>query len=259
MGGIEEIIRGVRQELDGELRERVRRELGKQPKEWLVEQLLRQVLGKAAAPAPALPAQRAGGRGQGGTGQGARSSAGPAAATAAGTEQALDEAALTARIARFRQWDRERLESGGLLLGPPPKGTEPIGSAHRSPAGEELLREAKDLLHALLFGTAEEGVRLKRVEQELLTMTLPRHKAQGVASVLRAATEIGAEGTWRDPEGRSDDERAANVVLEVEYGETASELVGSGIAACLRLINNLEVNEQVLYARMQNVEESTLA
>ncbi|MFF8974484.1 hypothetical protein [Streptomyces sp. NPDC014995] len=44
----------------------------------------------------------------------------------------------------------------------------------------------------------------------------------------------------------------------MEYGEIAGELVGNGIAAALRLINDLEVNEQVLYARMENVEESTL-
>jgi hypothetical protein len=38
----------------------------------------------------------------------------------------------------------------------------------------------------------------------------------------------------------------------------AGEPVGNGIAAALRLINNLEVNEQVLYARTENVEESPL-
>ena len=35
-------------------------------------------------------------------------------------------------------------------------------------------------------------------------------------------------------------------------------MVGHGIARCLGLINNLEVNEQVLYARIANVEELTL-
>lgn len=33
---------------------------------------------------------------------------------------------------------------------------------------------------------------------------------------------------------------------------------GRTTAACLRLINDLEVNEQALYARMENVAESTL-
>ncbi len=52
--------------------------------------------------------------------------------------------------------------------------------------------------------------------------------------------------------------RGANTKLQVEYGEIAEELVGNGITACLQLTNNLEVNEVVLYARMENVEESNL-
>jgi hypothetical protein len=63
---------------------------------------------------------------------------------------------------------------------------------------------------------------------------------------------------WRDPAGVSNDERADNVIIEVEFGEVAGELVGHGVIRALSLINNLEVNEQVLYARMINVEESTL-
>lgn len=114
------------------------------------------------------------------------------------------------------------------------------------------------MLYALLFGDGDAGVRLDRVERELLTLTMPRAKAHAIAFVLQAATEIGAHGTWRDPLRAADDDRAPNTVLQVEYGETADELVGNGIAAALKLINNLEVNEQVLYARMENVEESTL-
>jgi hypothetical protein len=75
---------------------------------------------------------------------------------------------------------------------------------------------------------------------------------------MRASTELAAAGTWQDPESVSNDERADNVLLEVQFGETADELVGRGIVAALSLINNLEVNEQILYARMINVEESTL-
>jgi hypothetical protein len=56
----------------------------------------------------------------------------------------------------------------------------------------------------------------------------------------------------------SNDQRADNVLLEVEYGEIESELVGHGIIRALSLINNLEINEQILYARMINIEETTL-
>ncbi len=76
---------------------------------------------------------------------------------------------------------------------------------------------------------------------------------------MRASTELAATaGTWQDPESVSNDERADNVLLEVQYGDTADEAVGDGIIVCLALINNLEVNEQVLYARMLNVEQTTL-
>jgi hypothetical protein len=90
-----------------------------------------------------------------------------------------------------------------------------------------------------------------------LTLTVPRFKA-GALDFMRASTEISGAGTWQDPDSVSNDIRADNVILEVEFGEVTGELVGRGIVRCLSLINNLEVNEQVLYARMINVEESTL-
>ena len=88
-------------------------------------------------------------------------------------------------------------------------------------------------------------------------MVLPRHKA-GALDFLQATTELDADGTWKDPEAVSDDARADNVVLEVEFGEVAGELAGKGALVALGLINHLEVNEQVLYARMTNIEQSSL-
>ncbi|WP_248964690.1 hypothetical protein [Sphaerisporangium perillae] len=170
----------------------------------------------------------------------------------------LDQASMPRYVERYRALGREELQQEGHLLDPPDKGGPLISAAHRSPRGEALLREAKDLLHALLFGGEEDGVRLDRVQRESLTLTVPRAKAHAVAPLMRAATEIGAEGTWRDSERVADDDRAANILLQVEYGEVAGELVGNAVAATLRLINNLEINEQVLYGRTENVEESTL-
>ncbi|GAA5207320.1 type 2 periplasmic-binding domain-containing protein [Streptomyces thinghirensis] len=243
------LVREVRQELADELRLRLREALAGQPREWLVNQLLDLAL------APGLPAQR-------------RSDPSVAPTEEPHEERqrraervrnlSLDSERLRRFVDDYRMLDRDTLIGRGLLIDPPVKGSCPLGPEHRSPEGEQLLTEAKDLLHALLFGDEEAGVRLERVERELLTLTLPRHKAHAIAFVLRAATEIGAAGTWRDPGGAANDERAPNTILQVEYGEVAEELVGNGITACLRLINNLEVNEVVLYARMENVEESTL-
>ncbi len=75
---------------------------------------------------------------------------------------------------------------------------------------------------------------------------------------MKATTELSALGTWQDPELVSNDQRADNVLLEVEFGEVEGELVGDGIIRSLSLINNLEINEQILYARMINVEQTTL-
>ena len=48
---------------------------------------------------------------------------------------------------------------------------------------------------------------------------------------VKAATEFSAAGTWQDPSSVSNDARADNGILEVEYGEIAEELVGVGIVA----------------------------
>ena len=88
-------------------------------------------------------------------------------------------------------------------------------------------------------------------------MTVPRDKVEAL-DFMKATTEMSALGTWQDPERVSNDQRADNTVLEVEYGEIDGELVGDGIVRTLSLINNLEINEQVLYARMINVEQTTL-
>ena len=88
-------------------------------------------------------------------------------------------------------------------------------------------------------------------------MAVPRSKAAAL-DFMQASTELNAAGTWQDPDSVSNDERADNVLLEVQFGEVEGELVGHGIVAAFSLINNLEINEQVLYARMINVEETTL-
>jgi hypothetical protein len=253
MPSLEDILQQVRSELDAEFRERVRSLLTAQPTDWLVEQLLAHVMA-ARPPAPVRET--------------VREAAAREAAREPEQERAerldrirqfqLDRERLAGFVHHYEGLTRERLEAGGLLLAPPPKGSALVGPEHRSPAAAALLQEAKDLLYALLFATGEEGVRLDRVERELLTITLPRAKAHAIAFAMQAATEIGTEGTWRDPHRMADDDRAPNVLLQVEYGEIAEELVGNGIASALRLINNLEVNEQVLYARMENVEESAL-
>jgi hypothetical protein len=173
-------------------------------------------------------------------------------------ELGLDPASIVAFTEQLDGLDREALISAGHLdPSAPEKGLDPIGAAHRRESGEALLELAKDVLYGLLFGDESTATRFDRVQRELLTLTLPRAKG-GAFDFIPAATELSGAGMWRDPDGVSDDVRADNVIVEVEFGEVAGELIGHGIVRCLSLINNLEVNEQVLYARMINIEESTL-
>ena len=171
---------------------------------------------------------------------------------------AIDSAAVRSFTSEQAGFTREGAISRGLLLSAAPvKGTALIEVEHRTVDGEALLVRAKDILFALLFGEASTETHLDRVQQELLTLAVPRSKA-GALDFMRASTELAAAGTWQDPDSVSNDERADNVLLEVQFGETSDEIVGNAIVAALSVINNLEINEQVLYARMINIEESTL-
>jgi hypothetical protein len=171
---------------------------------------------------------------------------------------ALDPDGIRTFVEAYDGHDRQMLIDRGYLLAvAPEKGTASIAPEHRSPDGGELLELAKDVLYALLFGDETTATRLDRIQRELLTLTIPRAKAAAF-DFIPAATELSGAGMWRDPTGVSNDERADNVIIEVEFGEVGGELVGNGVVRCLSLINNLEVNVQILYARMVNVEESTL-
>ncbi|HUR16893.1 MAG TPA: hypothetical protein VMZ33_06385 [Candidatus Limnocylindrales bacterium] len=245
---IRDLVRGINREQARQFEERLRQELSGRDPAWLIDQLValaladrERRLGTAdeADDSPEEPAERA-------------------LRADRVRKLRLDTDKVRAFAARHESVDRQRLMASGLLAADAPeKGTDLLTSAHRGAAGDALLDEAKDVLFGLLFGDETTETRLARVQQELLTVAVPRAKADAL-DFMRASTELAAAGTWQDPESVSNDERAENVLIEVEFGETADEVVGAGIVAALSLINNLEINEQVLYARMINVEESTL-
>jgi hypothetical protein len=246
MTTIETIVRSINREFVPQFEERLRAILAEQEREWLIDQIVRLTLdahsleeidrrvvveAKARARAERLDRVR---------------------------ELGLDRPALEAFLAEHAGTTRDDLIARRhLAADAPAKGTALIVAKHRTATGEGLLVRAKDVLFALLFGDDTTNTHLDRIQEELLTMALPIAKA-GALDFMRASTELTAAGTWQDPDSVSNDERAANVLLEVQFGEIAGELVGTGIVLCLSLINNLEVNEQILYARMINVEETTL-
>lgn len=112
----------------------------------------------------------------------------------------LDERNLNLLLERLGGRDRAQLEREGHLRNPPEKGGALITADQRSDAGNALLREAKDLLYALLFGTSEMNVALARKERELLAMTLPRSKRFAL-DFMMAVSEVEVRGSWRDPKG----------------------------------------------------------
>jgi hypothetical protein len=246
MQTIHHLVQSVQRELSPVFEERLRAELADKERDWLIDQIVRLTLDRHALQEIDRKAEREA----------------KASARAARLERvrliALDAPTLLAFLEEWRGISRESLiASGHLLPTAPPKGTALLVSDDRGEQGDELLQYAKDVLFALLFGDAATNTRLERTQQELLTFAMPRFKAHAL-DFMRASTELAAAGTWQDPDSVSNDERADNVLLEVQYGDTDDEIVGDGVIACLGLINNLEVNEQVLYARMLNVEQTTL-
>jgi hypothetical protein len=246
MSDIHNIIRQINRDLVPQFEERLRSLLATQDREWLIDQIVRLALDAHSLQEmdrKQMQAAKARKR---------------AERIARLREVGLNPEVVAKFLQRYQTYDRARLiQDGYLLQSAPTKGTGLIGEEHRTLEGNALLQHAKDMLFGLLFGDESTSTRFERVQRELLTFALPRFKAEAL-DFMKASTELSAAGTWQDPGSVSNDARADNVILEVEYGEVRQELVGNGIVRCLSLINNLEVNEQILYARMINIEQSTL-
>jgi hypothetical protein len=246
MATIETITREINKELVPLFEERLRTYLAGQDRDWLVEQIVRLTLDAHSLhemDRKQLQAVKAKKR---------------AERISRLRELSLDRAMLLNFLRSYADYDRVRLIADGLLLpDAPAKGTDLIEDSYRTAKGTALLTYTKDILFGLLYGDESTNTRFTRTEQEMLTLTLPRGKVEAL-DFMKATTEMSAFGTWQDPESVSNDMRADNVIVEVEYGEVEGELIGNGIVRTLGLINNLEVNEQILYARMVNVEQSTL-
>jgi len=243
---IHSIIRQINRDLVPQFEERLRQHLQDQDKEWLVDQIIRLTL-DAHSLQENDRKQFIAAKEERRTERMARLK-----------ELELCEAFLVDFLEQYSPYSRESLIQDGFLLPTAPeKGTELITDKHRTEDGNRVLILAKDLLFGLLYGDTASNIEFDRIEREMLTLTLPMMKAEAL-DFMKAATEFNALGTWQDPYHVSNDARADNVILEVEFGEVDGEWIGKGIVLALSLINNLEVNEQILYGRMINVEESTL-
>lgn len=247
MSNIETIIRQINREFVPQFEEKLRAYLAKQDKEWLIEQIVRLSLDAHSLhemDRKHVQAEENKRRLQ---------------RLNRVKEMRLDIEKLSAFISKYRKITREELiENKFLKPDAPAKGRELITEEFRSIEGEELLQFSKDMLFGLLFGDENLNIHFDRNQRELLSLNVPRYKSNAL-NFMKASTEISGLGTWQDPQGAASDMRADNIIMEIEFGETKDETVGDGIVAALKIINNLEVNEEILYGRMSQIEQSTLA
>lgn len=243
---IHSIVRQINRQLVPQFEEKLRQELESKDREWLIEQIIRLTLDAHSlqeADRRRLQQEKEQNRNE---------------RKARLLNICLDVPCLQKYLHEYDKPSREKLITDGFLKNDAPeKGTALIEEKHRTTKGNELLTYAKDMLFGLLFGDKDTNTHFDRHEREMLTLILPRHKAECI-DFMKATTEMNALGTWQDPDSVSNDLQAENTILEVEFGEIEGELIGKGIVLSLSLINNLEVNEQILYGRMINIEQSTL-
>jgi hypothetical protein len=246
MANIENIVRLINKELVPQFEEKLRSYLIQQDKEWLIEQIVRLTLDAHSLRAmdrKLIQEAKAKKRVE---------------RIARLQKMALNRDKLADFIQKYEGYDRSKLiEQHYLLANAPAKGTTLIANKYRTRKGNKLLLYSQDILFGILFGDEGTKTDLTRTGRELLSLTVPRYKAE-VLDFMKATTELKALGSWQDPESVSNDSREDNIILEIEYSEVEGELGGAGLIRALSLINNLEVNEQILYARTIVVEHTTL-
>jgi hypothetical protein len=246
MPNINAILRQINKDLVPQFEEKLRAHLAEQDKEWLIEQIVRLTLDAHSLEEMDRKHIRE------------EETKRRQARAERVQKLGLNEDLLREFAEQYKDYSRERLiEEGFLSARAPAKGGELINEEFRSKEGNELLQYVKDMLFGFLFGDESTNTHFHRIQRELLTLTVPRMKSDAL-DFMKATTELSAQGTWQDPHGVANDMRADNVVLEIEYGELDGERIGDGVVTALKLINNLEINQETLYGRMENIEQSTL-
>lgn len=246
MPTIESIVRQINKDLVPQFEEKLRTYLSGQDKDWLMEQIVRLTLDAHSLEDMDRRHIRL------------EETIRRAARAKRVESLKLNRVKLKKYLSQYKGLDRAHLIRDGFLKkNSPPKGADLITERFRSEKGNDLLALSKDMLYGLLFGDESTKTKFHRVQRELLTLTVPRMKAEAL-DFMKATTELSAAGTWQDPKGAANDMKADNVILEIEFGEIEGELIGDGVVAALSLINNLEINEAILYGRMENIEQSTL-
>lgn len=201
MLNIEHIVRRINKDLVPQFEEKLRAYLADQDKEWLIEQIVRLTLDAHSLQAMDRKIKQE---------IIARNRAERLDRVKA---MKFDRTKLAEFLKMYEPYSRESIIRDEYLLATAPeKGTDLIADNFRTPKGNQLLVNAKDVLFALLFGDTSTQTSFNRHQQELLTLTLPRFKAEAL-DFMKATTELSALGTWQDPDSVSNDQRADNVIF----------------------------------------------
>ena len=216
MPTIESIVRSINRDLTPQFEERLRAALAEQDREWLIDQIVRLTLDAHSLEEIDRRVE-------------------VEAKARARSERLERVRALRPRSRRRSR--RSSTEFGGVTReSADRRGRAPrrrAGEGHR-PAGARPPDRRRRGAAAARQGHAVRAAVRRRVDQHA-----PRARPAGAADdgaargsrpaaldFMRASTELAAAGTWQDPESVSSDERADNVLLEVQFGETADEIVG---------------------------------
>ncbi|CAL2063584.1 hypothetical protein [Tenacibaculum sp. 190524A05c] len=239
MDSIHSIVKKAQDDLFPELEAKIRAELNKKDKDWLIDQIIY------------LTCERHSLHEQRDKFNALKNRLNRIKAKNFNTKMLFDF------IDNYKNIERVYLEESGFLINPSHLGLNSIESFQRTTLGEKLLEEAKDILYIALYGDPTINIDLKREREEILTIILPESKVD-TFSFLKAMTETKVSGTWNDPEGISNDDQVSNIALQIEFSDDHKGTIGVAIFVALNLINLLEVNEQILYSRLEKLERSSL-
>ncbi len=239
MDNIGSIIKKAQDDLFPELEAKIRSELNKKDKDWLIDQIIYLTCERHSLHEQKNKLENIKKR-----------------LTRIKNKNYNDQAVINF-VDKYRKISREHLEASGHLVSPPHMGLTTIELHHRSEKGQALLEEAQDMLYLTLYGDETINTNLTREQEEILTIILPQSKSDAL-HFLKAVTETNTAGTWNDPEGVSNDDHTSNIGLQIEFGDNANGTIGIAVFVALNLINLLHVNEQIFYARMEKVKRSSL-
>lgn len=239
MDNISSIIKKAHDDLFPELEAKIRSELEKRDKDWLIDQIIFLTCERHSLQEQKNNLENLKRR------------------LARITKIGYTDQTVTNFIDKYRKTTREEFEASGFLINPPHKGLASIEIQQRSRKGQALLEEAQDMLYSVLYGDETIRVNLTRGREEILTIMLPQSKSDSLF-FLKAVTEVNASGTWRDPDGVSNDDHANNIGFQIDFGDNEMGTNGTAAFVALNLINLLQVNEEILYAYMEKVERSSL-